>query len=222
MHAHSLLSSRRHVTPLVLLLVAALAGACLSLMRPPPASAAAEDSFVTRCGIRFCLDGEEYYFAGANAYDLFTFGSGSGDTETQYMDKEGIDAHMARMRDDGVDVVRLWMFSHESWHGFEKSEGVYDEQQFALFDYVIESARTHGLRLMPVFENYWEAYGGIDTRLGWEGLSGGQPARAAFFDKDRCPGCFTSYKNYVSHALNRTNHYSGVKYKDDPTIFAWG
>lgn len=221
MHPHSLLSSRRHVTPLVLLLVAALAGACLSLMRPPPASAAAEDSFVTRCGIRFCLDGEEYYFAGANAYDLFTFGSGSGDTETQYMDKERIDAHMARMRDDGVDVVRLWMFSHESWHGFEKSEGVYDEQQFALFDYVIESARTHGLRLMPVFENYWEAYGGIDTRLGWEGLSGGQPARAAFFDKDRCPGCFTSYKNYVSHALNRTNHYSGVKYKDDPTIFAW-
>lgn len=221
MHAHPLPSSRRYVTPLVLLLVAALAGACLSLMRPPPASAAAEDSFVTRCGIRFCLDGEEYYVAGANAYDLFTFGSGSGDTETQYMDKERIDAHMARMRYDGVDVVRLWMFSHESWHGFEKSEGVYDEQQFALFDYVIESARTHGLRLMPVFENYWEAYGGIDTRLGWEGLSGGQPARAAFFDKDRCPGCFTSYKNYVSHALNRTNHYSGVKYKDDPTIFAW-
>ncbi|MFF9048875.1 cellulose binding domain-containing protein [Streptomyces parvulus] len=188
---------------------------------PPPSASAAEDSFVTRCGIRFCLNGEEYYVAGANAYDLFTFGSGSGDTETQYMDKERIDAHLARMRDDGVDVVRLWMFSHESWHGFEKSEGVYDEQQFALFDYVIESARTHGLRLMPVFENYWEAYGGIDTRLRWEGLSGGQPARAAFFDKDRCPGCFTSYKNYVSHALNRTNHYSGVKYKDDPTIFAW-
>lgn len=221
MHNHPRSPVRRFLTPLALLLVATLAGACLSLMRPPPASAAAEDSFVTRCGIRFCLNDEEYYFAGANAYDLFTFGSGSGDTETQYMDKERIDAHMARMRDDGVDVVRLWMFSHESWHGFEKSEGVYDEQQFALFDYVIESARTHGLRLMPVFENYWEAYGGIDTRLGWEGLSGGQPARAAFFDKDRCPGCFTSYKNYVSHALNRTNHYSGVKYKDDPTIFAW-
>ncbi|WP_318215091.1 cellulose binding domain-containing protein [Streptomyces sp. SCL15-6] len=25
----------------------------------------------------------------------------------------------------------------------------------------------------------------------------------------------------MSHTLNRTNHYSGVKYKDDPTIFAW-
>ncbi|MFD7127759.1 MULTISPECIES: hypothetical protein [Streptomyces] len=25
----------------------------------------------------------------------------------------------------------------------------------------------------------------------------------------------------MSYALNRTNHYSGVTYKDDPTIFAW-
>ncbi|KAA6198555.1 cellulase family glycosylhydrolase, partial [Streptomyces parvus] len=210
----------RRPWPLTFLFLAALAGICLTLVRPVPASAAA-DSFATRCGIRFCLDGEEYYFAGANAYDLFAFGSGSGDTETEYMDKARIDAHFARMRDDGVDVVRLWMFSHDDWHGLEKAEGVYNEQQFAQFDYIIESARTHGLRLMPVFENYWEAYGGIDTRLRWEGLSGGQPARAAFFDKKRCPGCFTSYKNYVSYALNRTNHYSGVKYKDDPTIFAW-
>ncbi|WP_405902554.1 cellulase family glycosylhydrolase [Streptomyces sp. NBC_00656] len=113
------------------------------------------------------------------------------------------------------------MFNHEDWHGFEKAEGVYNEQQFAEFDDIIESARTHGVRLMPVLENYWEAYAGIDTRLRRQGLSGGQPARAGFFDKNRCPGCFTSYKNYVSHALNRTNHYSGVKYKDDPTIFAW-
>ncbi|MFF9316247.1 cellulose binding domain-containing protein [Streptomyces sp. NPDC014748] len=192
----------------------------MSLMRPSSAAAAAE-SFVTRCGTHFCLDGKEYYFAGANAYDMFTFGAGSGDTETQYMDKARIDAQFTRMRNDGVDVVRLWMFSHEDWHGFEKTEGVYNEQEFALFDYLIESASSHGLRLIPVFENYWEAYGGIDKRLSWEGVSGGQPGRAAFFDRSRCPGCFTSYKNYVSYALNRTNHYSGVKYKDDPTILAW-
>ncbi|MFI1576260.1 hypothetical protein ACH4VQ_36320 [Streptomyces anulatus] len=72
----------RRPWPLAFLFLAALAGICLTLVRPVPASAAA-DSFATRCGIRFCLDGEEYYFAGANAYDLFTFGSGSGDTETE-------------------------------------------------------------------------------------------------------------------------------------------
>ncbi|NLT54770.1 MAG: cellulase family glycosylhydrolase [Actinomycetales bacterium] len=182
---------------------------------------AASPSFVERCGIHFCVDGKTYYFAGTNTYDFFTYGGSWGETETQYMDKARIDKHMAQLAADRVSVVRLWMFSHESWHGFEPSEGVYNDQQFALFDYVIESAKAHGIRLIPVFENYWEAYGGIDTRLSWEGLTGGHPGRATFFNKAKCPGCFTQYKNYVNYALNRVNHYSGVAYKDDPTIFAW-
>ncbi len=197
-----------------------LAGTAALASRPSTA-ATARAGFVHRCGVHFCLDGRTFFFAGANTYDLFTYGSASGDTETQYMDKARIDAHFARLKADKVSVLRTWLFNHESWHGFETEKGVYNEQQFALFDYVIESAKRHGVKLLPVFENYWEAYGGIDARLRWEGLSGGHPARAAFFDKTRCAGCFTSYKNYVSYVLNRTNHYSGVKYKDEPAIFAW-
>lgn len=197
-----------------------VAGAGLLAIRPS-AAATAPPGFAYRCGVHFCLDGKTFFFAGANTYDLFTYGSASGDTETQYMDKARIDAHFARLQADKVTVLRTWLFNHESWHGFETEKGVYNEQQFALFDYVIESAKRHGVKLLPVFENYWEAYGGIDTRLRWEGLSGGHPGRAAFFDKTRCAGCFTSYKNYVSYVLNRTNHYSGVKYKDEPAIVAW-
>ncbi|OPG13512.1 cellulase family glycosylhydrolase [Microbispora sp. GKU 823] len=205
----------------LLALVPVLTGASARRAGAATVQAAVPAGFAYRCGIHFCLDGRTFYFAGANTYDLFTFGSGSGDTETQYMDKARIDAHFANLQADKVTVLRVWMFSHEDWHGFEKSKGVYNEQEFAQFDYIIQSAKAHGVRLIPVFENYWEAYGGIDTRLQWEGLSGGHPGRAAFFDKTRCPGCFTSYKNYVGHALDRVNHYNGIKYKDDPTIFAW-
>ncbi len=113
------------------------------------------------------------------------------------------------------------MFDHETWHGFESSKGVYNDQQFAEFDYILYSAAQHNIRVIPVFENYWEAYGGIDTRLSWEGLATGQANRWRFFNQSACPGCFTQYKNYVNYALNRTNHYTGVKYKDDPTVFAW-
>ncbi len=220
MHTHPK-PTPRWFWPIALLVTIALALAGLAAGRVPAAAADASGGFVARCGIHFCLDGKDYYFAGTNTYDLFTYGNGSNDTETQFMDKARIDAQFTHLAADKVSVVRLWMFSHEDWHGFEKTKGVYNEQEFAQFDYIIESARTHGLKLVPVFENYWEAYGGIDTRLQWEGLTGGQPGRAAFFDRSRCPGCFTSYKNYVSYALNRTNHYSGVKYKDDPTIFSW-
>ncbi|GAA3796807.1 hypothetical protein GCM10022226_15240 [Sphaerisporangium flaviroseum] len=208
----------RLVYPLLSLVLVLAAGAVALVL---PSANAAISGFVQRCGVHFCVSGKTYYFAGANTYDVFTYGGSYGDTETQYMDKARIDAHMAELQADKVSVLRLWMFSHESWHGFETAKGVYNDQQFALFDYVIESAKAHDIRLIPVFENYWEAYGGIDTRLAWEGLNGGHPGRAVFFDKARCPGCFTQYKNYVNHALNRTNHYSGLKYKDEPGIFAW-
>lgn len=214
-------SHETRVRPIHLLVSLALAVAAGTVAFSHAAADAASSGFVQRCGIHFCLNGKTYYFAGANTYDVFTYGGSYGDTETQYMDKARIDAHMAELQADKVSVLRLWMFSHESWHGFEAGKGVYNDQQFALFDYVIESAKAHDIRLIPVFENYWEAYGGIDTRLKWEGLSGGHPGRAVFFDKTRCPGCFTQYKNYVNYALNRTNHYSGIKYKDEPAIFAW-
>jgi len=182
--------------------------------------------FVYRCGTHFCLDGKSYYFAGANTYDVFTFGDGSStstpnDIETKFMDKTRIDNHFNHLQQDQVSVLRLWMFSHESWHGFEQKKGAYFEPQFMLFDYIIQSAKSHNVKLLPVFENYWEAYGGIDTRLTWEGLGNGQSNRWRFFNKTTCPGCGDSYKNYVKYALSHVNHYSNIAYKDDPTIFAW-
>jgi endo-1,4-beta-mannosidase len=118
-------------------------------------------------------------------------------------------------------VVRTWMFNHQSWHGFEIKQGNYEEAQFSLFDYIIESAKKHGVMLIPALENYWEAYGGIDSILKWEKLAPGQAGRWKFFNSKECPGCFISCKNYLSYVLNRVNHYSGISYKNDPTIFAW-
>ncbi|MBN1696736.1 MAG: cellulase family glycosylhydrolase [Spirochaetales bacterium] len=180
--------------------------------------------FVSRNGMQFYCDGRPFYFAGANCYDLFTFGDGSQTTdpdriENYYMDKERIDAHLQRMANDGVKVLRTWGFSHESWHGFEPQEGSYYEAQFCLFDYIMESAKNHGIRIIIVLENYWEAYGGINTRLQWEGLnSGSHEAKARFFTHS---GCKTQYKNYVRYFINRVNHYSDIAYKNDPAIFAW-
>jgi mannan endo-1,4-beta-mannosidase len=186
----------------------------------------AASSFVTRCGIHFCLDGKAFYYAGANSYDIFTFGDGSStstqdDIETKFMDKSAIDAYFDNAQSDGIQVIRTWMFDHETWHGFETAKGVYNEAEFDEFDYIIQSAKAHGILLIAPFENYWEAYGGIDTRLQWEGLGTGQSNRWKFFNQSQCPGCFTQYKNYVSHVLNHVNHYSGVAYKDEPTVFAW-
>lgn len=186
----------------------------------------AATGFVSRCGIHFCLNGKTFYYAGTNNYDIFTFGDGSSkntadDIENKFMDKAAIDTFFANAQSDQIKVVRTWMFDHEAWHGFETAKGVYNEAEFAEFDYIVQSARTHGIMLTPSLENYWEAWGGIDTRLQWEGLATGQANRWKFFSQQQCPGCFTQYKNYVNHVLNHVNHYSNVAYKDDPTIFSW-
>jgi hypothetical protein len=209
---------------LVALLLAMLPVFISPFAHDPVAHAAT--GFVARCGIHFCLDGHPYYFAGADAYDMFTFGDGSSTStpdaiENSFMDKAQIDATMQNMENDKVMVLRTWMFDHEQWHGFETAKGVYNDAQFDEFDYIINSAKAHNIKLIPTFENYWEAYGGIDTRLQWEGLPTGEANRWRFFNQQQCPGCFTQYKNYVSHALNHVNHYTGVAYKDDPTIFSW-
>jgi mannan endo-1,4-beta-mannosidase len=186
-----------------------------------PGAKAAVSGFVQRCGIHFCVNGATTYFAGANSYDLFTFGSGSNDTETLYMDKTAIDAQMANMAADGVTLLRTWMFDHESWHGFEPTRGVMNEQEWSEFDYILYSASQHNIRVIPVLEGYWAAYGGIGTILGWNGLPSGDPANGAFFDPSVCAGCLADYEFEVNYALNRVNHYTGVAYKNDPTIFSW-
>ncbi len=196
-------------------------GVSLSII---PTNAAAPAGFVYRQGTGFYIDGKPYYFAGCNSYDLFTYGDGSNTSTTDYienyfMNKAGIDTIMSNMAADGVKVVRTWGFSHETWHGFETAKGVYSEPQFMLFDYIMESAKKNGIKVIVALENYWEAYGGIDTRLSWEGLSGGSHVnRAKFFTNE---GCKTSYKNYVKHFVTRVNHYTNVAYKDNPTLFAW-
>ncbi len=130
-------------------------------------------SFVRRNGRHFSLDGNNFYYAGCNAY----------------------------------------------WHGFETAKGVYNEEQFQLFDYVMKSAKDHGILVIITLENYWKDYGGIDSRLRWEGLPGDSHTnRAKFYTNS---GCKTSYKNYVAHFVSRKNTVTGLSYTDDPNIFAW-
>ena len=183
-----------------------------------------QDDFVQANGTSFTVNGRPFYFTGANSYDLFTLGDSSSqasveDICSKYMDQKKIDARMQAMADNGVTVLRTWGFSNESWHGFETAPGEYVEPQFMLFDYIMDSARRHGIKVIITLENYWEAYGGIDKKLQWAGLSGGShKARAQYFSNAQCKQW---YKNYVKHFAERTNYFTGVKYKDDPTIFAW-
>src|SRR5690348_6539575 len=94
--------SRRRLAVSTLVLIAVAVTVVSLLVLPRRDASAAVSGFVQRCGIHFCLNGKTYYFAGANTYDVFTYGGSYGDTETQYMDKTRIDNHFAELAADHV------------------------------------------------------------------------------------------------------------------------
>ena len=45
--------------------------------------------------------------------------------------------------------------------------GVYDEKVLVGLDFAINEASKRGIRVVPVFANYWAMYGGIDQYNTW-------------------------------------------------------
>ncbi len=97
------------------------------------------------------------------------------------------------------------------------------------WDYVIAKAGQLGLKLDISLIDFWQWAGGVQQVNGWykpgylsDSASTGCPAdpeRFTYFFAQ--PATQQLYKAWVNHVLNRTNSITGIKYKNDPTIFAW-
>ncbi|HID24699.1 MAG TPA: hypothetical protein EYP14_20190, partial [Planctomycetaceae bacterium] len=170
--------------------------------------------FVSTDGTEFVANGGPFYVAGANSYYLMAY---AADPDTRpYVDEVIEDA--ANM---GLNVLRTWAFNDgNGWNALQTAPGAYDETVFEGLDYVIHKAGDSGIRVLLPFVNYWEEYGGMDQYVAWDSLYGdGSATERSDFYTD--PDIRQWYKDYVHTVLNRVNTYTGIAYKDDPTIFAW-
>ena len=57
--------------------------------------------------------------------------------------------------------------------------GVYDEKVLVGLDFAIHEASKRGIRVVPVFANYWAMYGGIDQYNTWSFEAGSGEAAFA-------------------------------------------
>ena len=202
-------------------------------------AADSRSGFVTTNGTQFMLDGSTFYYAGTNNYYI------------NFKPKATVDAALEDAAAMGMKVVRTWgnldagvktdkvsdkgytVFT-DSVDGSGEKEGVYyqyfdadlnkpvvneGEDGLQKLDYALYKAEQEGVKLLITFTNNWEAFGGMGQYVKWAQLAGENvTGHDDFYTNETIKGW---YKNYVKTLLNHENVYTGVKYKDDPTVFSW-
>ena len=91
--------------------------------------------------------------------------------------------------------------------------GEFNEEAFRVLDLLLKIARDKGIRVIIPFVDHWHWMGG---RAQYAGFRGKEPDD--FWTDDEV---ITDFEQTVRFLINRENTYTGVRYKDDPTIFAW-
>jgi mannan endo-1,4-beta-mannosidase len=176
--------------------------------------------FVVVQGTSFSFEGATFRFGGTNNYYLIY--------KSQYM----VNDLLQTAASNHLQVIRTWGFldigNQDGSNSIDgKKEGVYFQywagsqpayndgsDGLRRLDYVVYRAGQLGLKLTIPFVNNWREFGGMDQYVRW---ANGQYHDDFYSD----PVIRQWYQNWISHLLNHINVYTGVAYKDDPTIMAW-
>lgn len=196
--------------------------------------------FVYTDRTQFMLNGKPFYYAGTNNYYINFKHKADVDNLMQDAQNMGLKV----IRTWGFLDVGTWTGNkstngyyvfNDNTEGSGEKEGVYYQYYDAqlghpvvnegadglrYLDYAIYSASQHGIKLLVTFVNNWREFGGMPQYCTWASQAGESivDGHDEFYTNETIKSW---YKNYVSTLLNRTNYYSGIKYKDDPSVFAW-
>jgi len=170
-------------------------------------------SFVRVRGTDFSVGGKRWRFGGTNTYYLHT--------KSHYM----IDSVLNNAAALGLAAVRCWAFNDDPSDpvALQPSPGHYPEAHYDSLDYAVYKAGMLGLRLVMPLVNNWPDYGGMQQYVKWfldldDDSYGDAVNHDKFYTDRRIRRCYLAY---VEHVLNRRNRYTGIRYRDDPTIMAW-
>lgn len=167
---------------------------------------------VEKNGAQFQEKGQPFYVNGFNTYWLMVF---AADQAT----RDKVSEVFKQAAAVGLNVCRTWAFNDAGWRALQISPSVYDEQVFEGLDFVVSEARRYNIRLLLSLCNNWEDYGGKSQYVRWGKEAGLNLSSDDEFFMDPTIKCY--YKAHVEKVLSRINTFTGVMYKDDPTIFAW-
>ncbi|CAK8569015.1 unnamed protein product [Lathyrus sativus] len=171
-----------------------------------------DDGFVKTRGVQLMLNETPYYANGFNAYWLMYIASDPSQ-------RNKVTSTFQEAVNHGLNIARTWAFSDGGYKPLQYSPGSYNEEMFQGLDFVMGEARKYGMKVILSLVNNYESFGGKKQYVEWA-KSEGQSINSEddFFTNDVVKGY---YKNHIKTVLTRHNNFTGVAYKDDPTIMAW-
>jgi mannan endo-1,4-beta-mannosidase len=169
--------------------------------------------FVTRVGSTLYLNGKPFRFAGTNIHWTGLLDAGGGQYPTTssvdqaYADANAMHATVIREMTDGVSLGCP--------NCIEPSPNNFNDAAFVPIDYALKEAATYHMHvIIPLAADGNEYFnGGVSTFSNWLGISPEQ----VYTDQTG----IQADEAYIAHILNHVNQYTGIAYKDDPTIMDW-
>lgn len=169
--------------------------------------------FVKRDGAQLLLNGSPFRFSGMNIYWLSLDENVGG---TSYPSHFRVNDALDTARKMGATVVRSHMLISTGCQlCIKPSLSEINETALRYVDYAVKAAGERGIRLiLPLTDNYHYYHGGKYHWTTWRGLDDEEQ----FYTSEIV---IKDFEQYINLILNRVNTYTGIAYKDDPTILAW-
>ncbi len=227
-------------TPAVLLLaICLLVSACgpVRILPATPTPSATpfssqkplSDKFVSVSDGKFVLAGKPYYFIGTNFWQGMNLGvagpSGNRNLLAQDLDE---------LQSLGVTDLRVMAASegpdtepHRMVPALMDAPGQYNQSVLDGLDYLLAEMSKRGMKAVMVLNNFWQWSGGMGQYVSWAEKSPiPYPGDYTVFTDYvarfySCQQCQVWYRDHIKAMIDHTNPYTGLKYRDDPTIFSW-
>src|SRR3954447_4637913 len=179
-------------------------------------------NFLARRGDKLFDGDREYRFISVNIPNLMVIEDAYEFTKPnpwRWPNDFEIEDALESVRQMGGQVVRTYVLSVYR-EGSDMGEcvhvrrpGEFNEEGFRALDKVIDVARRKGIRVIIPFVDQARWWGGIGEYAAFRGKS------AEDFWSDR--QIIDDFKATIRYLLTRKNSYTGVEYRDDPSIFGW-